>query len=112
MFDTWHVSYAVTDWFFPLVELNHFCVLDDADPNGLVPSIVTFEGGDLINMGAASGERNKHIVTLAFGSRFRVLKNVGFLKNMDLGVGYEFPLTDKNENLMEDRWTFDVAFYF
>jgi len=30
----------------------------------LVPSITTFEGGDLINFGAQHGERNKHIVTL------------------------------------------------
>ena len=76
------------------------------------PSIVTFEGGDLINFGASHGERNKDIVTLALGSRFRVLQDVACIKNMDIGVGYEFPLTDKNENLMEDRWTFDVVFYF
>ncbi len=112
MFDTWHVSYAVTPWFFPLIELNHFRVIDDANERGLVPGIVTFEGGDLINFGASHGERNKDIVTLAIGSRFRVLQDVAFIKNMDLGVGYEFPLTDKNENLMEDRWTFDVVFYF
>lgn len=112
MFDTWHVSYAVTPWFFPLIELNHFCVLDEGNRKSLVPSIVSFEGGDLINFGAQHGERNKHIVTLGLGSRFRVLQDVAFIKNMDLGVGYEFPLTDKNENLMEDRWTFDVVFYF
>jgi len=112
LFDTWHISYAVTPWFFPLIELNHFRVLDDAKRDELVASVVSFEGGDLINFGAHHGKRNKDIVTLAIGSRFRVLQDVAFIKNMDIGVGYEFPLTDKNDNLMEDRFTFDVVFFF
>ena len=112
MFDTWHASYAVTPWFFPLIELNHFRVLDDGKNNDLVPSVVSFEGGDLINFGAMHGKRNKDIVTLAIGSRFRLLEDYRFIKNMDIGVGYEFPLTDSNDNLMDDRWTFDVVFYF
>ena len=53
MFDTWNASYAVTPWFFPLVELNHFRVINDGNEKGLVPEIVTFEGGDLINFGAS-----------------------------------------------------------
>jgi hypothetical protein len=112
MFDTWHASYAVTPWFFPLIELNHFRVLSEGERTNLVPSVVKFEGGDLINFGAQRGKSNQDIVTLALGSRFRVLQNVSFIKNMDVGVGYEFPLTDKNENLMDSRWTFDVVFFF
>lgn len=115
MFDTWHASYAVTPWFFPLIELNHFRVLDGGDDTGkpTIPrDVLTFEGGDLINFGANHSERNKDIVTLAIGSRFRVLENASFIKNMDIGVGYEFPLTDRNENLMDSRWTFDVVCFF
>ena len=37
MFDTWNASYAVTPWFFPLVELNHFRVINDGNKRGLVP---------------------------------------------------------------------------
>jgi hypothetical protein len=112
MFDTWHASYAVTPWFFPLIELNHFRVLDQGKSDKFAPSVVTFEGGDLINWGAPHSERNKDIVTLAVGSRFRVLDNYRFINNMDIGVAYEIPLTDKNNNLMESRWTFDMVFYF
>ena len=112
LFDTWHASYAVTPWFFPLIELNHFRVLDEGKSKDLVPSIVKFEGGDLINFGAPNSDDNKDIVTLALGSRFRVLDNYGFINNMDIGVGYEFPLTDRNSNLMDSRWNFDVVFYF
>lgn len=112
MFDTWHASYAVTPWFFPLVELNHFYVLDEGSSNKLVPSVANFEGGDLINWGASNSSRNKNIVTMALGSRFRVLDNYSFINNVDIGVAYEFPLTEKRNNLMESRWTFDIAFYF
>jgi len=112
LFDSWHVSYAVTPWFFPLIELNHFRVLSEGDRDELVASVVKFEGGDLINFGAHRGKSNQDIVTLAFGSRFRVLQDVAFIKNMDIGLGYEIPLTDEKDNLMEDRFTFDVVFFF
>jgi hypothetical protein len=77
-----------------------------------VPSVVKFEGGDLINFGAQHGSRNRDIVTMALGSRFRVLEDYRFIKNMDIGVAYEVPLTDSNDNLMDNRWTFDMVFYF
>lgn len=112
VYDAWHVSYALTPKFFPLLELNHFAVIDEGDRRELVPGIAEFEGGDLINMGSHHARRNKHIVTMAAGFRYRLLENRGILKNMDIGVAYEFPLTDKNANLMRDRWTFDLAFYF
>jgi hypothetical protein len=112
MFDTWHASYAVTPWFFPLIELNHFRVLDEGKSNDFVPSIVKFEGGDLINWGAPNSDSNKDIVTMALGCRFRVLDNYRFINNMDIGLAYEVPLTDEKRNLMDSRWTFDVVFYF
>ena len=88
------------------LELNHLVVLDDGRRSNLVPSIVKFEGGDLINLGSDHGERNRHILTMAAGFRYRCMKN------LDIGVAYEFPLTDKNANLMRDRWTFDFVLHF
>jgi len=111
-FSNLHVSYALTPKIFPLIELNHFAVVREgrsgtvASQDELVASIVEFEGGDLINLGADHGNKNKHIVTLAAGIRFRCMEN------LDIGVAYEIPLTDKNANLMRDRITFDLVFYF
>lgn len=98
VYDAWHVSYALTEKFFPLIELNHFAVIDEGDRDELVASIVEFEGGDLINLGSHHGKKNKHIVTLAAGFRYRCMKN------LDFGFTYERPLTDKNANLMRDRF--------
>ena len=106
IFDNIHISYALTPKLFPLIELNHFAVMDEGRNKDLVSSIVEFEGGDLINFGAQHGKKNKHIVTLSAGMRFRCMKN------LDVGVAYEFPLTDKNANLMRDRFTFDIVFHF
>jgi len=105
-FSNLHISYALTPKIFPLIELNHFAVVDEGSRKDLVPSIIEFEGGDLINFGAQHGKKNKHIVTLAAGIRFRCMEN------LDVGVAYEFPLTDKHENLMSDRLTFDIVFHF
>lgn len=106
LFTNLHLSMQLTKRIFPLIELNHFAVLQEGDRKELVASIAEFEGGDLINLGSDHGKKNKHIVTLAAGMRFRCMDN------LDVGVAYEFPLTDKNENLMRDRFTFDIVFYF
>ncbi|MCB1232487.1 MAG: hypothetical protein KDN19_19725 [Verrucomicrobiae bacterium] len=107
-----HVSYAVTDWFFPLAELNVFHVMDAGDGSprfpeqvgGLVPAIAKFEGGDLVNLGAANTVDN--FVSLALGARARVNDA------MDVGFAWEFPLTDQDHGLMEDRFTVDVVIRF
>ena len=108
-----HFSYAVTEKFSPLVELNYFRVLDEGNGgrrfndqvNGLVPAVATFEGGDLINFGA-SNVSNKDLVTLGLGFRYRLTDN------LDLGAAYEFPLTDEEENLMRNRITIDAVIRF
>jgi hypothetical protein len=81
-------------------------VVDEGRRKELVASIAEFEGGDLINMGAHHAKKNKHLVTLALGCRYRCMKN------LDFGLCYEFPLTDKNENLMRDRFTIDLVYHF
>lgn len=106
IYDSWHVSYAVTPKLFPLIELNHFWVVDEGDRNELVASIVKFEGGDVINLGARHAERNKHFLSLAAGLRYRMMKN------LDVGFAYEFPLVDQNHGLMDERLTFDLYVHF
>jgi hypothetical protein len=115
LYDSWNVGYAVTDWFKPLIELNHFHVLSSGDRNlsgyannggadDLVAAISTFNGCDIINLGGEHNGDNADQVTLAFGSRFRVNKWI------DIGAAYEIPLTNDNETLLEDRILVDVMF--
>ena len=111
-----HVSYQLTDWFFPLIEVNYFRVLDTGDgaarffphAGGAVPAITTFEGGDLVNWGAANADINEDLVTLGIGFRIRCPQ----MKNTDIGFAWEFPLTDESESIMEDRFTLDATIRF
>ncbi len=109
-----HLSYWLTEWLAPLVEVNWYHVFDSGDGGlrfgdqlgGAVPSVVQFEGGDLINLGASNAGANCDIVTLAAGFRVKVSDSV------HLGAAYELPLTDQNNNLMQNRATVDLAWAF
>ena len=113
-FGSAHVSYAVTEKFMPLVEVNWFHVLDSgagesrfpAQVGGLVPAVASFEGGDLVNLGASNAGDNADIVTIAAGFRYLLTDNV------ELGAAFELPLTDKESNLMEYRVTADLVWKF
>lgn len=108
-----HVSYEIVPWFIPLVELNWFHVFDDGDggtrynsqAGGAVPAVGTFEGADLLNWGAANSGDNDY-VTLGLGVRSRLTSN------LSCGFAYEFPLTEEEDNITDDRFTFDVVFTF
>lgn len=105
LYDAWHLSYAVTDWFRPLVELNHFHVLsagsrdnnDVDDQASTVAAITTFNPGDIVNLGGENNDENRDLVTMALGARFRITKW------FDIGAAYEFPLTDNKETFLDDR---------
>ena len=109
-----HVSYAVTDKFMPLVELNWYHVLNSGDGGsrfpaqvgGAVPAVATFEGGDLVNLGAANGDDNADIVTVAAGFRYLLTDSI------ELGAAFEIPLTTEEDNLMEYRITADLVWKF
>lgn len=109
-----HASYEITPWFIPLIELNWFHVFDEGDGTSkftnqggsLVPSVAQFEAGDLINWGSANADVNRDIVTLGVGFRSKLTENAR------LGVAFEFPLTDEEENLMDDRLTVDMVWVF
>ncbi|MBI1181282.1 MAG: hypothetical protein GC201_12050 [Alphaproteobacteria bacterium] len=78
-----HANYAVTDWFFPLVEFNVFSVIGHGNR---LP--VPFEGFDVVNFGATGGGT---VATVAAGARFRVAHNVL------LGAAYEAPVTSRKD---------------
>ncbi len=112
VYQSYHVSYAVTPRFFPLVELNHWCVARQADRDDLVPSIVKFEAGDLANLGSKNGYDHRHLISAAVGFRYRIFETAGFFKNLDFGIAYELPLTNPNNGLMQRRGTADFVLHF
>jgi hypothetical protein len=109
-----HVSYEVSKWFMPLVEINWFHVLDAGDPNnnfqsqlgGAVPGVVNFEGNDFFNLGAVHSHENRDLVTAAVGFRSRITDNI------DVGAAYEIPLTDEESSLWDERVTLDLIWKF
>lgn len=109
-----HASCVYHDYFMPLIEFNYFRIIDDGNGDnrfpaqvaGIVPSIATFEGSDLVNFGAGNADQNPDIATLAVGFRSRIHEHV------DLGITYEIPLTSQNDSLFESRFTFDAVIRF
>ena len=95
------------------VEANWFHVLDEGDGGkrynahvgGAVPSVIKFEGGDLLNFGASHGGDDE-LVTLAAGLGWRITPN------LDITAAWEFPLTDKNTSLIDDRLTVGATIRF
>ena len=109
-----HVSYEMNPYFVPLLELNWFHVIDAgngkmgfrAQFGRTVPANAAFEGGDLINLGARHAGINRDSVTAALGFRSRLNPA------LDLGFAYEFPVTDQNDGLLENRFTIDMVWRF
>jgi hypothetical protein len=103
-------AYRVNDWFSTHLELNWFGVIESGNGdatfehqlNGaenLLPSYLTFEGGDLINFGATNAEDHPSFVSLAAGGRFQLTDGIS------LGLAYEIPLSSKEHGLMDQRVT-------
>ena len=94
-----HVDYEVNEWFSPLVEVHGIYYSKNARA---LP--IAFEGGDLINLGAA-GVAGQTVVTGAVGARFM------WSEQMSMGVAYGVPLTSRND-LYKDRVTIDFTWKF
>lgn len=62
------------------------------------------EGGDLFNLGSA-GVTGNDLVTQAVGAKLKPRRNT------ELGIAYEFPLTER-KGLLEDRLTVDLIFRY
>lgn len=114
MFNSFHASYQLLDWLFPTFEANYWRVLDagGGQPNfagqvgGAVPALVTFEGNDAFNFGAINSGQNRDLITLGVGFRARLQEN------LDLGLGWEFPVSNKNDSLIENRFIIDAVIRF
>lgn len=106
-----HLSYRVSKWFIPLVEFNYFTVFDEGDGGtrfdnqvgGAVPGAVRSEGADLLNLGASN---STDYITAAVGFRSNLTDNLA------LGFAYEFPLSDSEDNITDDRFTIDAVITF
>ncbi|MAS96259.1 MAG: hypothetical protein CMO55_23905 [Verrucomicrobiales bacterium] len=110
-----HVSYKLTEWFYPLAEINYFRVMDAGDGRarfgeqlgGALPSLPTFEAGDLVNWGASNAGMNPDFVTGALGFRL-ICPN----QPVTVGFAWETPLTTESEGLMDNRFTVDMTIKF
>ena len=90
-----HLDYEVFDTWYGLLELNWFHWMQSGDR---LP--VTFEGGDLFNLGS-TGVAGNDIVTLGVGGKKR------FGEMHELGFGYEVPLTARKD-VLESRIYVDL----
>jgi hypothetical protein len=106
LYTSWHMSYAISEEFFPLIEVNYFRVIRNSHRKELAASVARWEGGDAINLGSHNGTSHRNFVTLALGARYRVFKK------LDFGFAWETPLTTHNNGLMQNRYTIDFVFYF
>ncbi|MCB0360513.1 MAG: hypothetical protein KDD44_12780, partial [Bdellovibrionales bacterium] len=89
-----HVDYPIGN-FYPVVELHMFHVADAGNRIGLEG-----EGADVINFGS-SGADGDTTLNMGVGARYRICKS------LDVGVGYEFPLTN-DEDVFGWRLTTDL----
>ena len=95
-----HFDYRVGDRpIYLFTENNWYHYASSGDP-GNVP----VEGGDLFNLGAP-GVTGNDLVTHAVGVK-AIPK-----RNMEAGIAYEFPLTER-KGLMQDRLTVDLIFRY
>lgn len=93
-----HVNYAVTDSFYPLVELNMFEYL-----NNPARTPLTAEGYDVFSLGATDADS---VIAGAAGFRYKIMDNVL------VGAAAEVPLTDRDGELTNWRITADAVIRF
>lgn len=95
-----HADYELFDGFAPMVELNGLHYLSDADRTPL-----DVGGYDYANLGSTDVSGNS-VVTLAVGAALR------FTPNFTIGATYEFPLTDADDDIIEQRVTVAATFTY
>jgi len=91
-----HWDYQLLEKLYAVLEVNWFHWLQSGDR---LPG-ANFEGGDLFNLGSGDVAGND-IVTLGVGGRVKPTQN------SELGVAYEFPLTERKD-LLESRVYLDL----
>lgn len=93
-----HVDYELFPKLFPLVEVNGLNAIDDGNRTALGD----FEGNDAVNFGST---QSSHVVTGTIGFRYK------FTDHVQLGAGYEAPLT-KQKDLLLWRTNLDLVIHF
>lgn len=93
-----HADYELLPNLFPLIELNGFIPINDGSRlQG------KFDGVDLVNFG--SDDRGTTL-TIAGGVRYRITDRIQF------GTGFETPITDDEDTVMDWRIYTDLVFTF
>ncbi len=95
-----HADYELLPGFAPVVEVNGLHYLDNADRTPL-----DVGGFDYANLGSTDVSGDS-VVSLAVGASFK------FSPNFSLGATYEFPLTDEDDDILDQRVTVAVTFTF
>lgn len=90
-----HADYEILPGFFPFVEFNGFTPIDDGNRTPF-----EFEGFDLVNFGARDADT---VATFATGARYK------FNRHLQFGAGYEIPMTDEDNSLIDWRVTTDIV---
>ncbi len=95
-----HFDYEFRKGWYAVSETNWFNWFG----SGVNPALSGVEGGDLFNFGS-TGVSGNDIVTQAVGLKYKRSKH------RELGIAYEFPLTDRRD-VLEDRITVDWIFRY
>jgi len=95
-----HLDYALSETFRPLIEIHGIHWLTDADRLPL--------GQDYLDVGSlgAAKAAGRDFFSAGIGFRWQVANNVS------VGLTYEFSLESADENLMEQRMTFNTVISF
>ncbi len=93
-----HADYEAFPGFFPLVELNGYSAIDNAER--LTAPLGELDGLDVVNFGS---EDRDTTVTLGGGFRYRINDNFQF------GAAAEAPITDGDDTIMDYRVYFDLV---
>lgn len=95
-----HLDYALTETFRPLIEIHGIHWLTDADRLPL--------GQDYLDVGSlgAAKAAGRDFFSAGIGFRWQVAANVS------VGLTYEIPLESADENLMDQRLTFNTVIGF
>lgn len=92
-----HMDYEFLPDFYGLVEVNGFETIDHGNRSSF-----DFDGVDLVNFGSSDGGS---IVTASVGFRYT------FSSKLRFGIGYEVPVTDR-EDLLSNRFYVDAVWSY
>ncbi len=96
-----HADYELFPGFYPLVEINGFTAIDNADRS--TGALGQLDGVDVLNFGSEDRD-----TTVTVGGGFRYSPT----DHLQIGAAYEAPITDEDNTIIEYRIYFDVVLHF